>query len=1114
MWARQKAGRIFNVNRQGATGSASANSGVHSRRNGGSHATSPSRNGFTLVELTIVIAIVILLMALLLPSISALQADRNQALCANHQRQIGAGLLLARGQEEAIAADNWTGTILPFINNDASLLRCPLHTTGDVSFGMNNRAHRFGDEDASRVVLLDYHKTNATLVVDDIRNQDPWNETAGTYAARHAGSVNVLYHSGAVQAQSPESIDPRASDVWLANWRPHRDTFELEGAAGDESTKSAGEQFFAGISSGSTNDDTLGPVLTQTSVPDYPPVDPSSCADTEFDGDNLNGSIYSATYDAANDYPALIESPPGSGNFFPFFGDQQAKFRTPPYVPTDLIGEPYSADYLIAEGHQAPDTTEATFTFNVEPGRYNVWIHWPGHVRHSDTTPIKVLDDATQLHTESVNQEVYSGQAALDAGKTPLVETNGFGQELSWYPLGEHETTSGVLKIVVSAAAGAVDGAEGFMSHMVVADAVRIECANVRPYHADRCFGEAPAPIDDGDAGYTATSGWQNVVSGDSVGGSHKMLPTGTPGETIMHEFTNLTPGQYSVWTFFKPAAGQASNAIVSVYEGERRILRSVVDQTKSYLGAELDGDGRYWYKIGSCDIEQEAVRVIANGNANGVVVADAMRLVCAHGSLSCDDGVAGRACRRAQAELYGGSDATEAAVDRGLNWLARHQYIDGAWNYDHQGATGPYIRVPEPCNGQCSHVGSAAENRVAATGMALLPFLAAGIGPSDTTYGQVVEKGILYLMSEIDGDGNLSRNEMQAYEQGIGTMALAEALGVCRASGFGNVNEAQLSLLVERAVSRVVFCLGENPEVDRLYGRAWSYTCNEPHLGFSDISVTAWMTRAFLAGERAGIDVDAMEPQDTMDDIHSVLSFLSRHPEPFIGPTYPDPIFGDYEVNFKYRRVPGSSVGYSGAGAASHMGRFLSLETGAPPQALGMRESADRELDRIIGGMPNESYRNFYATEFMYGMGGDYWSTWEASMRQFLLQQNPPGTVGHERGSWMLDSVSLIRNNCGRLWSTVAATLALQQYYRDSHAVGPLRSQLTSGDRDGDGDVDNMDIIVAFSNFTGPNPDPPAPSFGRTRLQGDVHPHPFGDGDVDNQDFQTMFNSFTGPGG
>jgi len=182
MRARQNAGRIFNENRQGATGSASANSGVHSRRNGGSHATSPSRNGFTLVELTIVIAIVILLMALLLPSISALQADRNQALCANHQRQIGAGLLLARGQEKAVAADNWTEAILPFINDDASLLRCPLHTTDGVSFGMNNRAHRFGDEDASRVVLLDYHKTNATLVVDDIRDQDPWNEAAGTYA--------------------------------------------------------------------------------------------------------------------------------------------------------------------------------------------------------------------------------------------------------------------------------------------------------------------------------------------------------------------------------------------------------------------------------------------------------------------------------------------------------------------------------------------------------------------------------------------------------------------------------------------------------------------------------------------------------------------------------------------------------------------------------------------------------------------------------------------------------------------------------------------------------------------------------------------------------------------
>jgi hypothetical protein len=51
-----------------------------------------------------------------------------------------------------------------------------------------------------------------------------------------------------------------------------------------------------------------------------------------------------------------------------------------------------------------------------------------------------------------------------------------------------------------------------------------------------------------------------------------------------------------------------------------------------------------------------------------------------------------------------GGNDESERAVARGLAWLARQQKQDGSWEYD-QGEK---------------------EHRAAATGMALLPFLAA----------------------------------------------------------------------------------------------------------------------------------------------------------------------------------------------------------------------------------------------------------------------------------------------------------------------------------------------------------------------------------------------------
>jgi len=69
-------------------------------------------------------------------------------------------------------------------------------------------------------------------------------------------------------------------------------------------------------------------------------------------------------------------------------------------------------------------------------------------------------------------------------------------------------------------------------------------------------------------------------------------------------------------------------------------------------------------------------------------------------------------------------------------------------------------------------------------------------------------------------------------------------------------------------------------------------------------------------------------------------------------------------------------------------------------------------------------------------------------------------------------------------------------------------------GDATCDGFIDIAnDILVAFSNFTGPG------SFGKTRAEGDVHgpsvatTDPAGhDGDVDVSDILTMFGAFTGP--
>ena len=65
-----------------------------------------------------------------------------------------------------------------------------------------------------------------------------------------------------------------------------------------------------------------------------------------------------------------------------------------------------------------------------------------------------------------------------------------------------------------------------------------------------------------------------------------------------------------------------------------------------------------------------------------------------------------------------GGTRQSEDAVERGLAWLAEHQFPDGGWRFD--------LSQHPRCAGQCRDSGDY-DSTTAATGLALLSFLGAG---------------------------------------------------------------------------------------------------------------------------------------------------------------------------------------------------------------------------------------------------------------------------------------------------------------------------------------------------------------------------------------------------
>ncbi len=115
---------------------------------------------------------------------------------------------------------------------------------------------------------------------------------------------------------------------------------------------------------------------------------------------------------------------------------------------------------------------------------------------------------------------------------------------------------------------------------------------------------------------------------------------------------------------------------------------------------------------------------------------------------------------------------ATEAAVNRALEWLKKHQEADGSW---------------KATTGQAT----------AMTGLGLLTFLAHGETPSSERYGPTVEKAIRFLVDNVRSNGDFKSGGGGGYGHGMAAYALAEAYALTR---IPSVKPA-----VERAVQRIV---------------------------------------------------------------------------------------------------------------------------------------------------------------------------------------------------------------------------------------------------------------------------------------------------------------------
>jgi outer membrane biosynthesis protein TonB len=396
-------------------------------------------------------------------------------------------------------------------------------------------------------------------------------------------------------------------------------------------------------------------------------------------------------------------------------------------------------------------------------------------------------------------------------------------------------------------------------------------------------------------------------------------------------------------------------------------------------------------------------------------------------------------AARGETARARGGSPASEAAIERGLLWLARHQAANGAWLFEHPHCIDPFGRPSQQC--LCRTKGYIEGHTKASTSIALLPFLGAGNTHLDGPYKEVVYRGLEQLKTILDielkelhpdNPNFVSTFSGDLYGYGLTTLVMAEA--------FGMTGDPDL----ERYVNALTVFLARHQHP--LGG--WRYELGQP----GDITVTGWQVVALKSSQLAGaaVNSDIFRQADKFLDSLTPPAPLSRPGRTQVvankvGGMNRDPTRYHYLASFanSTTREPGECT--------SAVGLLCRLYTGWSSNDPSLLKG----VNQLLKSNTHPAlllYRNFYLAQILLHIDHPAWEQWNRRNRDYLVrmqvtettrmnQRNPAfGSPPCEIGSWYLTNPNGTTKNAirdrhlapaGRLAHTALAILTLEVYYR-----------------------------------------------------------------------------------
>jgi hypothetical protein len=290
-----------------------------------------------------------------------------------------------------------------------------------------------------------------------------------------------------------------------------------------------------------------------------------------------------------------------------------------------------------------------------------------------------------------------------------------------------------------------------------------------------------------------------------------------------------------------------------------------------------------------------------------------------------------------------------QAAIDRGLAWLANNQANDGSWRN-----AGGYGTYP-----------------VAMTGLAGMAFLASGSTPTRGRHWREVRGAVGYLLKKSDpqtGYLSLGRQEHHGmYGHGFATLFLASVYGM------------EQDLRTQRRLKRALDKAEDLIAAAQSSAGGWIYT---PDSNDDEGSVTVTQVQALRACKMAGILCD----KKTID---KAVDYIKRCQN------------ADGGICYKLAmRGSNSQPAITAAGVAVLYNAGVYDDQPFVDKAV---QFCKKHLKVSVDTTGHHYYTHLYWSQALYQRGGEDWDTYYRQVCKYLLAQQ------RKDGSWRGDNVGAV---------------------------------------------------------------------------------------------------------